>query len=251
MTLSSAQQTELDRRIRCFFLPGSRNRDDYIQLFNRLYPEEGGRYAYSPLFLLRRDVYLFFRFNHFCGDLKIDHIAHFSALLLADIITEGLVFNITAEKAGEEMADDDFKVFYERYFSFDENERLITRQLRNALQHNFNQLIIRVQNEGRQQKNFQTIKKHLESKGGSIIDSRITYFKLGYQLSPGFPSVAELGDYEARENHYFVNAKVNPMLLLDRLEMAIHRLMDDIKYDNRLALNFLKNLTVDNWMKVF
>jgi len=249
MTLS--QEHELKRRLKCFFFPGSSNRDEYIRVFNGQYPEENGRYAYSPLYLLRRDIYLFLRFNHFCGELKVDHIAHFPALLLADIVIEGLVFNITAQKAGEDKNETDFIYFYEKYFSFNEHERLITRQLRNALQHNFNQLIIRIENEGNQKKNFEIIKKYLEEKRGSGIDSEINFFKLGYQLSPGFPTVAEFGDYKTREKYFLVYVKVNPMLFLDRLEMAIHHLIDDIQSNNHLAISFLKNLTVDNWMKVF
>lgn len=251
MSLSEAQQKEFSRRSRCFFLSGSNNRDAYIELFNGLYPEEGGRYAYSPLFLLRRDIFLFLRFNHFCGDLKVDHKAHFSALLLADIIIEGLVFNITAKEAGKRKNYNDFKVFYDKYFLFNEKQSLISRQLRNALQHNFNQLIIRIKNEGNEKKYFDIIKGYLEKMRGSAIDTEIEYFKLGYQLSNEFPSVAEFGDYETRDEYYLVYAKLNPMLFLDRTEMAIQRLINDMQTDDRLADNFLKNLTIDNWMKVF
>lgn len=251
MALSDEQQFELNRRLRCFFLDGSNNREEYTRVFNGLYPEESGRYAYSPLFLLRRDIYLFLRFNHFCNELKVDHIAHFPALLLADIIIEGFVFNITAKKAGEVANYDDFKEFYEKYFSFNEDERLITKQLRHALQHNFNQLIIRIKNKEKQQKNFEVIKKYLEKKRGSGIDKGINFFKLGYQLSSKFPAVAEFDSYKTREKYFLVYAKVNPVLLLDRLEIAIRHLLADIQNNDGLAINFLKNLTVDNWMKVF
>lgn len=251
MALSEAQQFELNRRICCFFFSGSHSRDEYIQVFNSLYPEKREYYAYSPLFLLRRDIYLFLKFDHFRDDLKVDHIAYFPALLLADIIIEGIVHNITAEKDNKKKTDEYFKVFFDTYFSFNENERLIVRQLRNALQHNFNQLIIRVKNKDRQKEYFETIKKHLENQKGIVIDKKLDYFKLGYQLSPEFTSVAEFGDYESREDHYLVGVKLNPKLFLDRLEIAINRLVDDIKNDDRLAVNFLKNLKVDNWMKVF
>ncbi len=242
MSLTKIQQTELDRRIRCFFLPGSHDRDVYIDLFNSLYPEKNEHYAYSPLFLLRRDIFLL---------LKFDHIAYFPALLLADIIIEGLVSNITAVTAGKNKSNNDFKLFYKKYFSFDDHERLIIRQLRNALQHNFNQLVIHIKNNGRQRHIFLTIKKYLENKISNTIGKKITYFKLGYQLSPKYTAIAEFGNYEPRKNYYLVKAKVNPRLLLGQMEVAIHKLMYDIKHDDRLALNLLKNLSVDNWMKVF
>lgn len=251
MTLSEEQKKELGRRLECFFFDGSKNRDEYIREFNGRYPEKNGRYAYSPLYLLRRDIFLFLRLNHFSGALKVDHIAHFPALLLADIIIEGLVFNITSQKAGKEKGNNDFREFYKRYFFLNEDESLITRQLRNALQHNFNQLIIRVENKGKEKNSFNLIKKYLVGIKGSTIDKEVNYFKLGYQLSTAFPVVAEFGDYEVRDNYFLIYAKVNPMLFLDRLEMAIHRLIDDIQNDDRLSINFLKNLKVDNWMKVF
>jgi hypothetical protein len=94
-----AEPSELDKRLEFFFFDSSKPREKYSQRFNELYPKEIK--AYSPLYLIRRDIYLLrnlFEFKKIAEEFSIDHRGDFTALLLADLLIEGLVSNLLASK---------------------------------------------------------------------------------------------------------------------------------------------------------
>lgn len=238
-TLMDAPPDEFTKRSILFFYPPERRRSEYRAQYLTLYPDEAIA-AYSPLYELRSQIKNFRESDQW-----------FPAMIFAEILVQGLVTQITARLAGVRTTEADFDDFYHTFLSLSPVERIIVRELRNAREHNFGQLLGRVR---RDHPHFRVIREYFESFGKTIPDS-IGSFKLAFSLSNTFTTTAALSvaisGSALQQDFLLLHAEVNPFLFIEKIERAITALQAELPNNPLYRTHFLNNLTRDNWMRVY
>lgn len=229
--------SEVKSRLELLFFDPSKSQADYDTLFKQLLPNSH-QIAHSPLYQLRNDMV-------FC--MKNDK--WLPAILLADIIVDGLVCYITAQKADKEVSDKDYSFFYEQFCGFSRNEGFFIRLLRNARQHNFGFLSSRVYPEGKSRKNFNKLKKILESES-VFVTPEVQFFKLHFPSCHNFNVVASFERAILRSDYTLLDIEINPRLYIEKVESAIKKLKEEIQSSSSYQTNLMNNLTMDNWMRI-
>ena len=225
----------LKARLELFFFDPTRSQDDYDNSFRSYFPNQK-TVARSPLYELRREL-------REC----VERQKWLPAVLIADIIIGGLVFNITAKEAGSKVAEEDYRSFYKTFCGIGDAEGFFIRLLRNARQHNFGLLISRLYRKDRKSDKFKTI---LES-NSVIVDPEVKFFKLHFPSSLDYEEVAAYSNAQVKSSHILVNIKVNPRLYTEKIESAIKPLKEYIAQNESYARNLMNNLTMDNWMRIY
>lgn len=230
--------SEFDKRFELFFAPPDQPRSEHLAQYTALYPNESVP-AYSPLYELRNHIWRFHQNNQW-----------FPAMLFAEILVQGLVFNITAPRAGHEVTESDFDDFYERFLSLRPIERIIIRELRNAREHNFGQLLGRV----RPGKHFAVIQDYFRSFGKKF-PTEVTNFKIAFSLSNEFSATAALqvaiSSAAVTRGCVLLHAEVNPQKFINTIEQGVKKLKNELPTNPDYKKHFLENLTRDNWMRVY
>ena len=226
---------QLKARLELFFFDPIKPQGDYCNSFKDYFPNQK-TVVRSPLYELRREL-------REC----VERQKWLPAVLIADIIVGGLVFNITWNQAGAYPKENDYDFFYKKFCNFNRNEGYFIRLLRNARQHNFGFLISRLYRKDKKSDKLKTI---LESNSVAI-GPEVKFFKLHFPSSLGYGEVATYSNAQMRGDHILVNIKINPRLYTEKIESAIKPLKEYIAQNESYARNLMNNLTMDNWMRIY
>lgn len=233
------QSSEFNKRFEQFFSPPEQSREEHLRRYRALYPDEPVP-AYSPLYELRSNILRFRQNNQW-----------FPAMIFAEILVQGLVFNITAQQAGDKMKEGDFDDFYQRFLILSPTERIIIRELRNAREHNFGQLLGRVR---RSHPHFSVIEKYFQ-RFNKAFNPTIEYFKIAFSLSNSFSETASfrvaISSSSVTSGYVLLHAEVNPLKFIEKVELGVANLQSELPNNQEYRQHFLENLTRDNWMRVY
>jgi hypothetical protein len=129
----------------------------------------------------------------------------------------------------------------------------MVRLFRNALQHNFFQLVGRVKKKKDNSKNkeYYFLKEYVESLGHEVKEK--VFFKINFVISDDklIDFITKLGEVKNEDAYFLINIEINIFNYFNSLESALIELEIDIKNKKELTDRFLNNLKMKNWMKVF
>ena len=207
-----------EEKVELFFFDHVRDRDDYIDEYKRLNPgrvsREGGKYRYSPLFLIRKDIDYCFAFGRELNPCRNNiHPAEFAGFVLINTCFTSLLK----------------KYYYGNFLTFardwmgiaNQSELDALRYLRNGLMHNFYGLYFYDNNRG--------VKVYF-----SLGPYPNIIRKSGSRTSP-YPSET----YEVNHRQLFIefNRAIGSLK---------NKLLDPT--ETKLRSNFNSNFDLDTWM---
>ena len=230
------------KKLALYFFDPLKSEEKYSQEFYHLSGQREYK-AYSPLYLLRRHMYIVST----PSKLAPNETPYLPALLLMQIAIEGMVKGLGYPESYED--------FYLKYLNKDPIQQLGIRLFRNGLEHNNYQLYSRCgRDDPHTRKQFsQLIEYFIENKKadkGELVS--VDYFKVTFTLSPTESElIVEPPVIEKKYNSYFlVRILIRPFHLLERFENGIKQLHKDVACNQRILNLFDKNITIDNWMKI-
>lgn len=242
---------KIEEKIELYFFDPWKDEDKYTDRFFQI--NDVGLKAYSPLYLMRRQILLL------SGKLikfpapPIWQTPYFSAVLVANIAIDGL----------KDLAKVSGAAFYKNYLELDLIQYVGLRTLRNALEHNNFQLYHRVYNglyKGNKKKHgkgeFSEIDKYLKSNKKLNHRIKLKFFKVNYLLYDGSkkeiilpPKVDKI--YNNKSDKYaLITFNIWPFEFLKQFEKAAEQIKQEIMNSESLKKHFDKTITIDNWMKV-
>lgn len=217
-------QKLIDKNIELFFFDPSKERDEFINFYKSLNPDrvkrEGGRYRYSPLFLVFKDARYCFAVGKEFNDCREKlHEANFAGIILINIGFNNMVKKIFSGQL-EKFAD--------QYMDIHNSDDLHgLRLLRNSLEHSFYSLYtyeIR-ENNGKKEK----VK---------------VYFSLG------FYDFIIRKDADWKRDYPSEMFMVNPRKLFTQFESGCKKFKNDLldHSNTKLRDQFIKFYDVDQWI---
>lgn len=242
---------KVEEKIELYFFDPWKDEDKYTESFFQINNKETTK-AYSPLYLMRRQVLLL------AGKLikfpspPIWQTPYFSAILMANIAIAGLKDLVKMKREAS---------FYKRYLELDLVRYIGLRSLRNALEHNNFQLYHRLYKtptkgtEERGKWEFSKIDIYLKNNKKLNQQLKLNFLKLNYVLYEGNkseiisqPNVDKI--YNNRFGKYaLITFHVWPFEFLERFENAVEEVKQTILNNERLKDYFNESITIDNWMK--
>lgn len=208
----------LQEKIELFFFDPVKSREEYIEFYKKVNPDriakESGRYRYSPLYLLLKDI----RYCYGIG-LEFNPIReHLNTAEFAGIVLLRIAFNNTVKR----IYSGRFAHFAKKYMGIADPESVdAINLLRNALEHSYYSLSI--------------IRKK---------DKVKIYFSLGYY--DWIIKKAENWKRPYASEMYMVN----PKRLFTSFEKGVRKLKNDISdpRNEKLRNNFQSKLSLDEWV---
>lgn len=208
--------------------------------------------AYSPLYLMRRQILLLTGKLFDFPESLAGQIPYFSAMLLAHIAVK----NLTILSSGKEFVKyNDYLHFYHKYLGLNPLQYVALRLLRNGIEHNNFQLIMRL--KGDRAPMYNELTSYFV--GNLIIDKKrmalSKYFKITFSVIEGdseyIVSNPELVKFDDQGRYIIAHFKIQPFMFLDAFEKGIKIIKQNISASPNLQKHFDQSVNIGNWMRVY